>query len=79
LREEAWTSLDALVAGSKSRWVLGGGDPTEADATLFGFLAAAMTSLANPKVKKLIQGLPHLMGYANRVHDDYFPDYRKWT
>jgi hypothetical protein len=46
LRGEAWTSLDDLVAQSKSRWVLGGEEPTEADATLFGFLAATMTSLA---------------------------------
>jgi len=79
LREEAWTSLDELVAGSASRWILGGEEPSEADATLFGFLAATMTSLANPTAKKLIQGLPHLVKYANRVHDEYFPDYRKWT
>jgi hypothetical protein len=33
----------------------------------------------NPKAKKLIQGLPNLVKYADRVHDDYFPDYQKWT
>jgi hypothetical protein len=53
LRLEAWTALDELVAaaapkraGSKGiSWVLGGQNPTDADACLFGFLAA---SLATP-------------------------------
>ena len=43
LKLETWTALDALVGEG---WVLGGEGPTDADACLFGFLAASMTALA---------------------------------
>jgi len=33
----------------------------------------------NPKLKALIQGLPHLVAYADKIHDTYFPDYQKWS
>jgi hypothetical protein len=52
LRQEAWTSLDELLADQASdgshgiHWVLGGKNPTEADASLYGFLAASLTSSA---------------------------------
>jgi hypothetical protein len=32
----------------------------------------------NPETKAIIQGLPNLMGYAERVHEEYFSDYKKW-
>lgn len=48
-RLEIWQSLDALLAESKTKradeepfWVLGGTSPTEADTTLFGFIASAL-------------------------------------
>lgn len=48
LRREVWTSLDALVGEANSRsgsagWVLGGEKPTDADSTLYGFLAVVLT------------------------------------
>jgi len=52
LRQEAWNSLDDLVAETPNRgghgiqWILGGENPTEADACLYGFLAASLTSSA---------------------------------
>jgi hypothetical protein len=50
LRQEAWTSLDELVAKNTDRsgihWILGGQNPTEADACLYGFLASTLTSSA---------------------------------
>jgi hypothetical protein len=51
LRQEAWTSLDELVAETPGRghgphWILGGENPTEADACLHGFLASSLTSPA---------------------------------
>lgn len=46
-RLEIWQSLEATLADVRNRsqrdgpfWVLGGGAPTEADATLFGFIAS---------------------------------------
>ncbi|KAI9725404.1 MAG: hypothetical protein M1828_003254 [Chrysothrix sp. TS-e1954] len=60
-------------------WVLGGHHPTDADASLFGFLAGVMTSEANPKSQAMVQGLPALSAYASSIHDKYFPDYEKWT
>src|SRR5436190_2040948 len=51
LREEAWTALDKLVAEIPFRegaphWILGGKNPTEADACLYGFLVSALISPA---------------------------------
>ncbi|KFY47046.1 hypothetical protein V494_00221 [Pseudogymnoascus sp. VKM F-4513 (FW-928)] len=77
LRLETWTAVDALV-GDGERWLLGGERPTEADASLFGFLASSLTASANPETKAIVQGLPGLMEYAERVHKEYFSDYKKW-
>lgn len=38
-----------------------------------------LTRNSNPMTKAVIQSLPHLMQYANAIHDEYFPDYEKWT
>lgn len=52
LRLEAWSSLDDLLADTPNRghhgihWILGGENPTEADACLYGFLATSLTSPA---------------------------------
>lgn len=49
LRAEGWSSLDQLLAANTQAvkgipWLLGGSSPTEADATLYGFLAASLIS-----------------------------------
>ncbi|OBT62760.1 hypothetical protein VE03_07080 [Pseudogymnoascus sp. 23342-1-I1] len=75
LKLETWTALDGLVGEG---WVLGGKGPTDADASLFGFLASVLTALANPETKAIVQGLPNLQAYADRVHEEYFSDYKKW-
>lgn len=50
-RLEIWESINVLLVASKSKrrrdngapfWVCGGKEPSEADATLFGFVAAAL-------------------------------------
>ncbi|EFY88372.1 glutathione S-transferase [Metarhizium acridum CQMa 102] len=61
LKEEAWDSLNALLTesvktSSRQRsktndddapfWVLGGYEPTEADATVYGFIAGALVCTA---------------------------------
>ncbi|KFZ12560.1 hypothetical protein V502_07042 [Pseudogymnoascus sp. VKM F-4520 (FW-2644)] len=75
LRLETWTALNALVGEG---WVLGGEGPTDADACLFGFLASSLTALANPETTAIVKGLPNLLAYAERVHEKYFSDYKKW-
>lgn len=52
-RREVWESFDALLAVSRRKakdtetfWILGGDGPTEADATVFGFVAAVLVCKA---------------------------------
>ena len=57
-RLEIWESVNALLVASQSKekrdlnapdhpfWVLGGDEPTEADATLFGFITSALVCTA---------------------------------
>ena len=52
LKKEVWDSIDALLAISKNQmkkdgedetfWMLGGNGPTEADTTLYGFVASSL-------------------------------------
>ncbi|KAM5356588.1 hypothetical protein ACJ41O_003234 [Fusarium nematophilum] len=76
LREEAWESVGALLAEARrtSRgtregpfWVLGGEAPTEADATLFGFVASALTCEAAPATGKIVRKYPAIMDKADEV------------
>lgn len=48
-KEEVWENVNGLVTEAKQQanddepfWILGGDDPTEADATLFGFVVGAL-------------------------------------
>lgn len=52
-KSDIWATIDGLLRESKSAsagegpfWVLGGGEPTEADATLFGFVVSVLISTA---------------------------------
>ncbi|KAL7627362.1 hypothetical protein AAE478_001554 [Parahypoxylon ruwenzoriense] len=94
-RREIWDVLSALLVESRSRsgltvgggegsdsepfWVLGGEQPTEADACLFGFIVSVLICTASPDSQKVVRGFPILLDYAGRIHDRYFPDYEKWT
>ena len=84
-REEGWRSIEALLATSKQKakrdelfWLLGGKGPTEADASVYGFIASALVCAAAPETQKLVKSLPAVMDYATRIHDRYFPDYELW-
>ncbi|KAH7152796.1 hypothetical protein EDB81DRAFT_789704 [Dactylonectria macrodidyma] len=90
LRAEAWESVAALLSDARSTsvgddvdgddpfWVLGGDEPTEADASLFGFVASALVCDAAPATAKIVRAHPVLVEYADRIHQRYFPDYDKW-
>lgn len=85
-RREVLDSLAGLLAASRAKkssrsevfWALGGDAPTEADASLFGSLAATLVCESGPEARRLVKGYPVLMDYVERIHDRYFPDYEKW-
>ncbi|RYC63799.1 hypothetical protein CHU98_g2425 [Xylaria longipes] len=69
-RREIWESCADLLLESQTKtrpaagepfWVLGGTEPTEVDATLFGFAD--------------VKSFPVLLDYALRIQGRYFPDY----
>ncbi len=31
-----------------------------------------------PVTQAIVKKLPHVVEYAERIHDAYFPDYEKW-
>ncbi|KAK7993022.1 glutathione S-transferase [Apiospora saccharicola] len=60
-------------------WVLGGEAPTQADATVFGFVVSVLICTAGPDSQAVVKGFPVILEYADRIQDRYFPDYEKWT
>ncbi|RYP43990.1 hypothetical protein DL768_009502 [Monosporascus sp. mg162] len=88
-QQEAWEALNHLLsearlnAPARSRdapfWILGGEQPTEADATLMGFIVSTLVCTAAPEAGKVVRGFPILVDYCRRIHDRYFSDYEKWT
>ncbi|KAK3900858.1 failed axon connections [Staphylotrichum tortipilum] len=88
MKREVWEGVEALLvesraaAGSGSRnapfWVLGRPEPTEADATVYGFVAASLVCTAAPETQKTVRSFPVIVDYAKRIHDAYFGDYDIW-
>ncbi|KAI1817276.1 hypothetical protein GGS20DRAFT_58843 [Poronia punctata] len=61
--------------GEEPFWVLGGDDPTDADASLFGFVCSALICTAGPDSQVEVKSLPVLVDYACRIQRKYFPEY----
>ena len=90
-RHEIWHSFDDIlqevrespeVRGRDSMqpfWLLGGELPTEADITLYSFIASIHSAPSCPGSQKLLRSLPAIMDYAGRIHNVYFPDYARWA
>ncbi|CAI6090091.1 hypothetical protein V2G26_006427 [Clonostachys chloroleuca] len=87
LRGEVWDAVDGLLlearpkssgAGKEPFWFLGGALPTEADASLYGFITASLVCTACPVSTDIVKSYPVLMDYVGRIHDAYFPDYERW-
>ncbi|KAL1971165.1 hypothetical protein VTN77DRAFT_116 [Rasamsonia byssochlamydoides] len=83
-KQNIWQNVDALLAEAKRKtktqedttfWVLGGNTPTEADTTLYGFIASALVCSAGPESQKVVRSFPAIIDYARRIHNRYFPDY----
>lgn len=87
LIREVWDGVSALLEESRRMaprdecfWVLGGKEPTEADATVFGFVVGNLVCDAAPDTRRLLKGeFPVVVEYAERIHARWFPDYEMWT
>ncbi|KAK6067947.1 glutathione s-transferase [Seiridium cupressi] len=89
-RQEIWESVNDLLVESRTKstsdsagsqepfWVFGGEKPTEADATLFGFIVSVLVSTAGPDSQKVVRSFPVVLDYARKIQDKYFPDYESW-
>ncbi|KAG9191988.1 hypothetical protein G6011_10722 [Alternaria panax] len=85
-RKDIWETLNGLLEDSRRSandsncfWVLGGHQPTEADAALFGFTLSSLVADAAPESKELVMTkCPAVLEYTARIHRCYFPDYRLW-
>ncbi|KIW16464.1 hypothetical protein PV08_06518 [Exophiala spinifera] len=85
LKTEVWQSIDNVLRqrlkpamATEPAWILGGDAPTEADATLFGFIVSALVSESNPESRSLVKTFPSIIDYAERIHRRFFPDYEVW-
>ncbi|KAI0391736.1 hypothetical protein F5Y17DRAFT_439148 [Xylariaceae sp. FL0594] len=56
-------------------WLLGGSEPTEVDAVLFGFVASSLLCTAGPESQAEVKKLPILADYARRIGKRFFSDY----
>lgn len=82
-RQEVWENINVLLteaqrtasSSDKVFWVFGGSEPTEADTTLFGFIASNLVCAAGPETQRTIRSFPAVIDYARRIHQTYFPDY----
>ncbi|KAI4207108.1 MAG: hypothetical protein LQ349_009886, partial [Xanthoria aureola] len=87
-KTEVWDHINALLTASSRKrgsgapdgmfFVLGGSKPTEADTSLFGFVASGLVCDAAPETRKIIRSLPTVMDYADKIHRHFFPDYEHW-
>ncbi|MCJ1269502.1 hypothetical protein MMC22_009394 [Lobaria immixta] len=87
-KTEIWENLNALLTASSRKrrpggwdemfFVMGGNVPTEADTTLYGFVAAGLVCAAAPETQKILRGFPTILDYADKIHKHYFPDYEHW-
>ncbi|KEF63832.1 uncharacterized protein A1O9_01810 [Exophiala aquamarina CBS 119918] len=85
-RADIWQQIDLLLKSRRQRltsdqpfWVLGNEEPTEADATLYGFIVSALVAPSGPTSTAIVKALPNVMEYAERIHTSLFPDYDKWS
>jgi hypothetical protein len=88
-KQQIWENVNALLEESKQKrgrkgnvdapfWVLGGEQPSDSDATLYGFIASGLVCTAAPETGSIIRSHPVIMDYADRIHNHHFQDYEKW-
>jgi hypothetical protein len=83
---EIWEGVNGMLVESRRKvkdgecfWMLGGAEPTEADATLFGFVTSTLVCKAGPESRALLKGeFPVVVEYAEKIHERCFADYEMW-
>lgn len=89
-KTECWSAVNTLLEASfaqKKRqgddgscfWVMGGSAPTDADLSVYGFVAGVLASESAPESKALVKSFPVVLRYAERVHTTWFPDYEGFS
>ena len=77
--QRAGTEANHGTGHQTPSWLLGGKEPTNADATAFGFISCLLISKSGPEsVKYVVHKCTAVLDYANRIHAKYFADYEKW-
>ncbi|KAF2726794.1 putative glutathione S-transferase [Polyplosphaeria fusca] len=93
-RSEIWGAVEGLLEESRRAvverqknggvegecwWVLGGEEPTEADATVYGFVVSVLVCGACPESGALLRGkFGGVVKWAEQVHRRWFADYNMW-
>jgi hypothetical protein len=80
---DIWEGLTGLLEAAKAKagdadvfWVLGGQEPTEADATVFGFAVSVVVCEAGPESTELVRKeFPIVIEYVKRIWEKWFQDY----
>ncbi|KAJ4292055.1 hypothetical protein N0V90_009954 [Kalmusia sp. IMI 367209] len=83
---EIWIGVNGLLEESRRKasgdecfWVLGGAEPSEADATVYGFVVSVLVCDAGPESRDLLKNeFPVILDFAKRIHWRWFPDYEIW-
>jgi hypothetical protein len=86
LIKEVWDGIAGMLEESRRKvqrggcfWILGEEEPTEADATVFGFVVSVLVCDAGPDSRELIRKeFEVVVDYAERIHKRWFPDYEIW-
>ncbi|PWY75265.1 hypothetical protein BO94DRAFT_474379 [Aspergillus sclerotioniger CBS 115572] len=89
-KREIWGEINAVLVQARAEmitrqdgdgpfWLLGGDRPSEADATVFGFVVGAVICTACPETQGIVRGFPVVVEYARRIHERYFPEYQVWS
>lgn len=83
LIREVWEGVSGMLEASRRKagndrpfWILGREEPTEADATVFGFAVSVLICDAGPESRELVKNeFPVVVDYVQRIHNRWFPDY----
>jgi glutathione S-transferase len=74
----AAADLDSIVSYLGDRPFVGGGTPSVADATVFGFTANFLCEHARSPLTDLAASRPALVAYNERMRERFFPEYPAW-
>ncbi|KAH7120742.1 putative glutathione S-transferase [Dendryphion nanum] len=87
-KREIWEGVAGMLEESRKGakggdadgcfWVLGGKEPTEADASLYGFVVSVLVCEAAGESKEVLGMFPVVEEWARRIHERYFADYEIW-